>query len=144
MSRSPGGMPAAGSDAMGTADVGVNIDPSVRRDVLISGAGPVGMILALELSQHGVRSCLVEQAAQTTTFPKMDLTNARSMELLDRLGLADEIRQVGVAPEHSFDVVFCTSMAGYEVGRWHYPSVDEMQKWIEVTNDGTAPSQPWQ
>jgi 2-polyprenyl-6-methoxyphenol hydroxylase-like FAD-dependent oxidoreductase len=70
----------------------------------------------------------------------MDLTNARSMELLDRLGLADEIRRVGVAPQHSFDVVFCTSMAGYEVGRWHYPSVDEMRQWIDETNDGTAPA----
>jgi 2-polyprenyl-6-methoxyphenol hydroxylase-like FAD-dependent oxidoreductase len=115
-----------------------------HRQVVISGAGPVGMIMALELSMHGVGSALVEQSPHTTPFPKMDLTNARSMELLQRLGLADDIRSVGVAPEHSFDVVFCTSMDGHEVGRWHYPSVNEMQGWMAETDDGTAPAQAWQ
>ncbi|MGX7729563.1 FAD-dependent monooxygenase [Rhodococcus sp. 2H158] len=120
------------------------IDGSSRRSVVISGAGPVGMILALELSLHGIRSTVVEQAPQTTRFPKMDLTNARSMELLDRLGLVDDIRSVGVAPEHSHDVVFCTSMAGRQVGRWKYPSVDEMSEWIASRNDGTTPAHAWQ
>ena len=120
------------------------IDVSARRPVVISGAGPVGMILALELSLHGIRSTLVERAPQTTQFPKMDLTNARSMELLDRLGLVEEIRAVGVAPQHSHDVVFCTSMAGLQVGRWHYPGVDEMSEWIASKNDGTTPAQAWQ
>ncbi|WP_350247601.1 FAD-dependent monooxygenase [Rhodococcus sp. D-6] len=121
-----------------------SIDVSTRRPVVISGAGPVGMILALELSLHGIRSTLVERAPQTTQFPKMDLTNARSMELLDRLGLVEEIRAVGVAPQHSHDVVFCTSMAGPQVGRWHYPGVDEMSQWISSKNDGTTPAQAWQ
>ncbi|OOL32418.1 polyketide hydroxylase [Rhodococcus rhodochrous] len=120
------------------------MDGSSRRPVVISGAGPVGMILALELSLHGIRSTVVEQAPQTTRFPKMDLTNARSMELLDRLGLVDDIRSVGVAPEHSHDVVFCTSMAGRQVGHWKYPSVDEMSEWIASRNDGTTPAHAWQ
>lgn len=120
------------------------IDGSRRRQVIISGAGPVGMILALELSLHGVRSTLVEHNPQTTRFPKMDLTNARSMELLDRLGLVDDIRSVGVGPEFSHDVIFCTSMAGKEVGRWNYPSVNDMDAWIESKNDGTTPAHAWQ
>ncbi|MGX4709227.1 FAD-dependent monooxygenase [Rhodococcus ruber] len=127
-----------------STDVAAAIDVSSRRPVVISGAGPVGMILALELSLHGIRSTLVEQAPQTTRFPKMDLTNARSMELLDRLGLVDDIRSVGVAPEHSHDVVFCTSMAGRQVGRWKYPAVDEMSEWIASRNDGTTPAHAWQ
>ncbi|MEE2032556.1 FAD-dependent monooxygenase [Rhodococcus chondri] len=125
-------------------DVTATIDVSSRRPVVISGAGPVGMILALELSMHGIRSTLVEQAPQTTSFPKMDLTNARSMELLARLGLVDEIRSVGVASEHSYDVVFCTSMAGRQVGRWKYPGVDEMSERIASKNDGTTPAHAWQ
>ncbi|WP_174187267.1 FAD-dependent monooxygenase [Nocardia barduliensis] len=120
------------------------VDTSYRRSVLISGAGPVGMILALELSLHGVKTTLVEQNAQTTRFPKMDLTNARSMELLARLGLAEEIRSVGVGSSYSHDVVFCTSMAGREVGRWSYPSVDRMSEWITSRNDGTTPAHAWQ
>ena len=124
-----------------------NLDEKVdtsRRSVLISGAGPVGMILALELSLHGIESTLVEQAPQTTRFPKMDLTNARSMELLARLGLTEEIRSVGVGPTYSHDVVFCTSMAGPEVGRWSYPSVEQMSEWIASHNDGTTPAHAWQ
>jgi 2-polyprenyl-6-methoxyphenol hydroxylase-like FAD-dependent oxidoreductase len=133
------------SDAVRSSeDFDVQVDVSSRRSVLISGAGPVGMILALELSLHGVKSTLVEQAAQTTRFPKMDLTNSRSMELLDRLGLLAEIRSAGVAPQHSHDVVFCTSMAGQEVGRWSYPSVDDMSERIASTNDGTTPAHAWQ
>jgi 2-polyprenyl-6-methoxyphenol hydroxylase-like FAD-dependent oxidoreductase len=120
------------------------VPSSESRTIVIAGGGPVGMVLALELSLHGVKSTLVEQSPHTTTFPKMDLTNSRSMELLNRLGLAEEIRSVGVAPEHSFDVVFCSSLEGHEVGRWHYPSVDEMREWMDQTNDGTAPAQAWQ
>jgi len=56
------------------------------------------MILHLELSLHGIRSTLAERAPQTTQFTKIYLTNARSTELLDRLGLAEEVRAVGVAP----------------------------------------------
>ena len=85
---------------LGSADLDARIDDSYRRSILISGAGPVGMVLALELSLHGVPSTLIEQAPQTTRFPKMDLTNSRSMELLDRLGLVDEIRAAGVEPHH--------------------------------------------
>ncbi|WP_228001441.1 FAD-dependent monooxygenase [Nocardia australiensis] len=120
------------------------VDTSYRRSVLISGAGPVGMVLALELSLHGVKTTLVEQNPQTTRFPKMDLTNARSMELLARLGLTEEIRTAGVGATYSHDVVFCTSMAGREVGRWSYPSVDRMSDWIASRNDGTTPAHAWQ
>jgi 2-polyprenyl-6-methoxyphenol hydroxylase-like FAD-dependent oxidoreductase len=136
------------TDTPVSAEVIESATPEVKeghtRSVVIAGGGPVGMVLALELSLHGVKSTLVEQAPNTTMFPKMDLTNARSMELLDRIGLADEVRSVGVAPEHSFDVIFCSSLAGHEVGRWHYPSVDEMREWMARTNDGTAPAQAWQ
>jgi len=113
--------------------------------VLISGAGPVGMTLALELASHGVRSTLVERNPQTTTFPKMDLTNIRSMELFHRLGLAPDIRAAGVGPTYSFDVIFAASLAGHEIGRWSLPSVDGMRATIaERGFEGTQPQEPWQ
>ena len=64
--------------------------------VLVVGGGPVGMTLALELARLGVPSTLLEQSEQTTRYPKMDLTNVRSMELFRRLGLAERLRDVGV------------------------------------------------
>lgn len=38
---------------------------------------------------------VVERNLETTRWPKMDITNCRSMELLSRLGLADGLREQG-------------------------------------------------
>jgi len=111
--------------------------------VLIAGAGPIGMVLALELAHQGVRSILVERRPATTTFPKMDITNARSMELLARLGLADLVRSVGVPAQHSFDVIFASSLAGRAFGRWQLPSAEEMRAEIARCADGSMPAEPW-
>lgn len=102
------------------------------------------MVLALELSHQGITSMLVEARPTTTNFPKMDETNARSMELLSRLGIADEIRSVGVGAEYSFDTVFCSSLVGRELARWPEPSAAQMQRHIDSSIDGSTPAEPWQ
>ena len=112
--------------------------------VLIIGAGPVGLVLAKELSHHGVACTLVERNLDTTRWPKMDITNCRSMELLRRLGLDEGWRRIGVPPRFSFDVVFSTGLAGREITRWALPSVDEMRQRIRERNDGTMPREPYQ
>ncbi|MFN0305378.1 MAG: FAD-dependent monooxygenase [Burkholderiales bacterium] len=112
--------------------------------VLIVGAGPVGLVLAKELSHHGIRSTLIERNLDTTRWPKMDITNCRSMELLRRLGLEDGLRQVGVPARFSFDVIFSTGLAGREFARWAMPSVDAMRERIRAHNDGTMPCVPYQ
>src|SRR3546814_9570272 len=76
----------------------------IETPVLIAGGGPVGMTLALNLARYGVRSLLVERNPATTRHPKMDLTNARSMELFKRLGLAEKLRDAGVPRENAFDI----------------------------------------
>lgn len=43
--------------------------------ILIAGGGPVGLMLAYELSRLGVPCLLAEKALETTKWPKMDLTN---------------------------------------------------------------------
>lgn len=66
--------------------------------MLVVGAGPVGLVTAYQLAKRGIRTTLVERNLETTKWPKMDITNARSMELLDRLGLADRLRDKGESP----------------------------------------------
>jgi 2-polyprenyl-6-methoxyphenol hydroxylase-like FAD-dependent oxidoreductase len=112
--------------------------------VLIAGGGPTGLVLAAELSRHGVASMLAERNEHTTLFPKMDITNGASMELLRRLGVDTELRAVGVGAQHSFDVVFAAGLGGPIHGRWRLPSVDEQRGIIAATADGSVPGQPWQ
>jgi FAD-dependent monooxygenase len=112
--------------------------------VLIAGGGPTGLVLAAELSRHGVASMLAERNEHTTLFPKMDITNGASMELLRRLGVDADLRAVGVGPRHSFDVIFAGGLGGPVHGRWRQPSVDEQRAIIAATADGSVPGQPWQ
>jgi len=64
-------------------------------DVLIVGAGPVGLTLAIDLAGRGVRCTLIEQKTAPHMWPKMERCNARSMEIYRRLGLAEKIRADG-------------------------------------------------
>ena len=52
------------------------------------------MTCALALARAGVRSALFERNQETTSHPKMDITNGRSMELFRLLGLAEKLRDL--------------------------------------------------
>ncbi len=105
--------------------------------VFIAGGGPVGMTTALFLARYGVRSILVEQNQTTTRHPKMDLTNGRAMELFRNAGIVDTLRKVGVPQENPFDITWFTSLGGYELHRFKYPSAAEKTEIIARENDGT-------
>lgn len=111
--------------------------------VLISGGGPVGMTLAYLLAHYGIRSVLCEKNTSTTTHPKMDITNARSMELFEKVGLAKKLREVAINPENCFDVSWITHLTGWELHRFEYPGEAEMDALIRTVNDGSQPSQSW-
>ena len=49
-------------------------------DVLIVGAGPTGLTLAIDLGRRGVRCTLIEQKERPAFLPKMERINARTME----------------------------------------------------------------
>lgn len=110
--------------------------------ILIAGGGPVGMTLACELAARGVFCMLAERNHATTVHPKMDITNARSMELFRRLGLTSALRAVAVPESSNFDVAWVTTMAGHELHRFRYPSVTEARQHIRAHNDGTQPADP--
>jgi 2-polyprenyl-6-methoxyphenol hydroxylase-like FAD-dependent oxidoreductase len=110
--------------------------------VVIAGAGPVGMTLALELARHGVRSILVERNHDTTRHPKMDLTNGRSMELYRRLGLADKLRAVGVPEQNRFDIMWATSPSGHILHTFRYDPANAVREAMTRANDGTGTAEP--
>ena len=110
--------------------------------VLIAGGGPVGLTLALELQHHGIDAIVVERNPDTTRHPKMDITNGRSMELFRRLGVADALRAVAVGEDHPFDVSWVTSLTGWELARFAYPTVEQRRAQIRERNDGTQALEP--
>ena len=62
--------------------------PPGQTSILIAGAGPVGLTLAIALARFGVDCVVLERNRDTTRHPKMDITNGRSMEIFRRLGIA--------------------------------------------------------
>lgn len=100
--------------------------------VLIVGAGPVGMGLALHLRHLGVSSLLVDRRAVPLRHPRGNSHNARTMEHYRRLGLSKAIRRLGIPRDHPTDVGYFTTLAGYELARLRLPSENEKQ--IELKN----------
>ena len=65
-------------------------DPSGRPlDVLVVGAGPIGLVLALSLLRAGVRPRIVDARAGITEESRALDVQARTLELYDQLGIAD-------------------------------------------------------
>ena len=58
-------------------------------EVLIVGAGPSGLLLALELVRHGVRPRVVDALPGPSPLSRAVVMHARTLELLDRHGLAE-------------------------------------------------------
>jgi 2-polyprenyl-6-methoxyphenol hydroxylase-like FAD-dependent oxidoreductase len=110
--------------------------------VLIAGAGPVGLTLAMELNHHGIETLLVERNATSTRHPKMDISNGRTMELFRRLGIADDLREVAVSGERELTVTWATAPQGWELASFTYPPVADQKQTIRESTDGTLPLEP--
>jgi len=92
-------------------------------EVLVVGAGPVGLTLAIDLGRRGVQCTLVEKKAAPEFLPKMERCNARTMEIFRRMGLAERIRGAGLDRNVPMDVYIALAMNEPPLLRLPYPSV---------------------
>lgn len=118
--------------------------PSTDTDVLIVGAGPVGLTLAFDLGRRGARCTLIEKKAAPEFLPKMERCNARTMEIFRRMGLAEEVRAAGLGRDVPMDVYIALAMNEPPLLRLPYPSVAEAQAQIAACQDGSMPREPYQ
>ncbi|MFM9884130.1 MAG: FAD-dependent monooxygenase [Burkholderiales bacterium] len=114
----------------------------METQVLIVGAGPVGLTLAIDLGRRGIRCLLIEEQSEPRKLPKMERVNARSMEMYRRLGLADAIRKAGAPETVRMDSMITTTMAEAPLVRLVYPSAGEAKRAAAECRDGTLPVEP--
>ena len=116
----------------------------MNTQVIIVGAGPVGLTLAIDLGRRGVRCILLEQKEAPQFLPKMERCNARTMEIYRRLGIAQKIRDAGFPRDVPMDVFIVTSLVEPPLLHLPYPSVARAQAEIAACADGSMPLEPYQ
>src|ERR1700712_3701555 len=91
-------------------------------DVLIVGAGPVGLTLAIDLAWRGIDVTVVETRARAAApEPKCNHVAARTMEIFRRLGVAGNVRDAGLPADYPHDISYRTTFTGQELTRIRIP-----------------------
>jgi 2-polyprenyl-6-methoxyphenol hydroxylase-like FAD-dependent oxidoreductase len=65
-------------------------------DVVVVGAGPVGLVAACELARRGVNVKVIDKLAEPTDESRAIAVHARSLDMFDRMGIVDELIATGV------------------------------------------------
>ena len=101
----------------------MGLEPSATEvDVLVAGAGPSGLMLAIELGRRGIRVLVVDEKASTAVNPQANATQARTMEHYRRLGFSEDVRKLGLPVDHPTDIAYFTRLTEREIARFSLPS----------------------
>jgi 2-polyprenyl-6-methoxyphenol hydroxylase-like FAD-dependent oxidoreductase len=94
--------------------------------VVIAGAGPAGMCLAIELGRRGV-SCVILDPGDDLVY-RANATQARTMEYYRRMGLSEEIWAAGLPNDYPTDVSYHTRFGKHELARVRLPAPGEVKE----------------
>ena len=108
--------------------------------VLIVGAGPVGLSLAIELGHRSIPCVIVERNDRVGYAPRAKTTNVRTREHMRRWGIADQLKAASpLGPDYPSNIVFCTRLSGFPLTRFENamycapgrnPLYSEHSQWI--------------
>ncbi len=113
-------------------------------DVIVAGAGPVGLTMIIELGRRGISTMIMERDPTTAPWPKMDRSNARTMEIFRRMGIVDRVRALGYPGDNPMDVFLVRTMNEPPIATIPFPSVDEKRAQVAACTDATLPLEPYQ
>jgi 2-polyprenyl-6-methoxyphenol hydroxylase-like FAD-dependent oxidoreductase len=109
----------------------------------IVGGGPAGLMTAIELGSKGVSCIIFEEETGQPWLPKANSSTTRTMEHYRRHGIAEEIRDVGLAEDHPQDVAYFTRYGtGYELARLRGASRRDARNWAGITNNEWPTPEP--
>jgi 2-polyprenyl-6-methoxyphenol hydroxylase-like FAD-dependent oxidoreductase len=96
----------------------------LETEVLVIGAGPVGLSLAGDLGWRGRQCLLIERGDGTIEQPRMDLVGIRTMEYCRRWGIVGDVEASPYDRDYPQDNVYLTALTGYELERQPMPSMN--------------------
>ncbi|HYJ90589.1 MAG TPA: FAD-dependent monooxygenase, partial [Pyrinomonadaceae bacterium] len=67
----------------------------MQTDVLIVGAGPTGLALAVQLIRFGIDFVIIDKKETTTPHSKAIGVQARTLEIYEQIGLAEPLIAAG-------------------------------------------------
>jgi len=105
---------------------------SIETDVLVAGGGPCGLMTAMELGRRGIKCLVVDPKPGTAFNPQANATQARTMEHFRRHGLSEEIRALGLLPDHPTDIAYFTRYTGHELARLQLPTAAQATQVIKA------------
>ena len=100
-----------------------------KSDVIIIGAGPVGLVSAISLAKAGISCVVVERRPTPMTAPKAHAINPRTLEICQRIGVcADQLVAQAASPDDAGLVHFMDVLNGTCFGNMPYERQDEAAK----------------
>lgn len=81
--------------SIGRRPADLNLNGMTEPDVLIVGAGPTGLALAVQFVRCGVDFRIIDTKETTTPYSRAIGVQARTLEIYDQIGLADKLVSLG-------------------------------------------------
>ncbi|MGW6055041.1 SDR family oxidoreductase [Streptomyces sp. NPDC055189] len=109
-------------------------------EIVVVGAGPVGLLLAAELRLGGASVTVLEQRLAPTTESRASVLHARTMDILDSAGLLERFGQLPGTPRGHFGgMPLDLRTPGPHAGLWKIPQTrteELLEEWARELGAG--------
>jgi 2-polyprenyl-6-methoxyphenol hydroxylase-like FAD-dependent oxidoreductase len=97
-------------------------------EVLIIGAGPVGLSAALALGRAGITCLVLERRTEFSRYPKANGVHARTMEIFREWGVAEPVKALTAGMPDEVTIAWMTRLNGIELGQLVLGETDEVSR----------------